>query len=275
MTPPQPVAEKAVVLARGLGTRMRRPDQAASLDADQAAVADTGVKALIPVGRPFLDYGLAALAEAGFRRVCLVVGPEHNALRDYYGRQLRPRRLSVEFAVQREPRGTADAVLAAADFAGSDPFVVLNSDNYYPIEALRALRSASGSATAMFDWESMLAGNVPEERLRRFAVAQIDASGRLRQILEKPDEAAWAALPRPIWLSMNCWRFGPSIFPACRAIPLSSRGELEIPDAVQYAIHTLGEPFAALLVRAPVLDLTSRADIAALADFLAGIEVNL
>ena len=113
--------DKIVVLARGLGTRMRRPDQSTSLDDRQAAVAQTGVKALIPIDRPFLDYVLSAAVEAGYRRVCLVVGPQHDELRDHYGRQLRPQRITVEFAVQAEPKVTADAVAAAESFAGGDP----------------------------------------------------------------------------------------------------------------------------------------------------------
>ena len=267
--------DKAVILARGLGTRMRRP-AATPLDEQQAAAAETGIKALIPIGRPFLDYVLSALADAGFRRVCLVVGPEHDALRAYYGRQVRPQRLAIEFAVQQEPRGTADAVAAAAAFAGNDDFLVINSDNYYPAEAFRELRRRQGCAVALFDWQSMLAeGNVSAERLRRFAVARIDEQGFLAGIIEKPDEQTLASLPRPLWLSMNCWRFRPSIFAACRAIRPSLRGELEIPDAVQHAMHALGEQFFAVTVRAPVLDLTGREDIAFVAAKLQGKEVRL
>ena len=97
----------------------------------------------------------------------------------------------------------------------------------------------------------------------------------MTEIIEKPDDATLAALPKPLWLSMNCWRFGPSIFEACRAIGPSPRGEFEIPDAVQYAIGTLGETFRAVTIRAPVLDMTSRADIGPVAALLANIEVRL
>jgi dTDP-glucose pyrophosphorylase len=267
--------DKAVILARGLGTRMRRGDQTAPLDPQQAALAASGLKAMIPVGRPFLDYVLSALADAGYRRTCLVVAPEHEAIRDYYTRQSPPRRLQIEFAVQLEPRGTADAVAVAEWFAGRDPFVVLNSDNYYPIAALNALREATGPAAALFDWEALLAGNLSEERLRRFGVGMVDQWGRLLRIIEKPDEAAWHALPRPILVSMNCWRFESPIFNACRSIGLSPRGELELTDAVQYAIDVLGQPFRGLTIRAAVLDLTNRADIATVAERLAGVEVHL
>lgn len=284
----QPKMDKLVVLARGLGTRMRRSEGNAAVDGRQAAVADTGIKAMIPIdagngkasgthsARPFLDYVVSTAADAGFRRVCLVIGPEQEAIRSYYCGEASPQRLSFEFALQPEPRGTADAVAAVEAFAGDDPFVAINSDNYYPIEALRALRDQSGCAVALFERDAMLAGsNVPAERIQRFAVAKIDAHGRLEQILEKPDEATVAALPKPLWVSMNCWRFGPSIFQACRAIKPSPRGEFELTDAVQYAVSTLGEAFQAVTIRSPVLDMTSRGDIAAVAALLAGTEVRL
>jgi len=52
---PEPKMDKLVVLARGLGTRMRRSDAGAAVDRHQAVVADSGVKAMIPIGRPFFD----------------------------------------------------------------------------------------------------------------------------------------------------------------------------------------------------------------------------
>ena len=266
---------KAVILARGLGTRMRSADAAADLDSQQAATADTGVKALIPFERPFLDYVLSALADAGYRRVCLVTAPDHETIRRYYTEEARPERVRIEFAVQQQPDGTADAVLAAESFAGSDPFLVINSDNYYPAEALRDIRSVDDYAVALFEQESLLTGgNIDEDRLRQFAVGQIDDDGFLRRILEKPDEEILKHLPRPLWLSINCWRFGPAIFEACRGIEPSSRGELEIPDAVQYAIDVLGIPLRVVPVRAPVLDLTSRRDVRAVAARLKGMEVR-
>ena len=75
---------RAVVLARGLGTRMRAPDPAVTLTPDQQRAADAGLKAMIPVnGRPFLDYLLDALADAGVLDVALVVAPDHGEVRHY------------------------------------------------------------------------------------------------------------------------------------------------------------------------------------------------
>lgn len=269
--------DKAVILARGRGTRMRADDGAAPLDRRQAAMADTGVKALIPLAnRPFLDYVLSTVADAGYRRICLVIGPEQRAIRDYYTREVPLQRLSIEFAIQEEANGTADAVSVAADFAGRDPFLMLNSDNFYPLEACQALRSQPGSAVVLFERDALLAGsNIAPDRVTKFAVGEIDEKGCLRRIIEKPDAETLAGLPLPLWVSMNCFRFGPSIFQACRSIPRSSRGEFELMTAVQYAIDVLGERFQVIPMHASVLDLTHRRDIAQIEAKLAGTEVRL
>jgi glucose-1-phosphate thymidylyltransferase len=273
---PAGTTDKAVILARGLGTRMRQADGHATISQEQAAVAASGAKALIPIGRPFLDYVLSQLADAGYRRICLVIGPEHHAIRDYCGRQLKPERISIEFAVQQQPKGTADAVAAAESFVGDDCFLVINSDNYYPLSALRSLREQPGAATALFDEDSMLrSGNVAPERLMKFAFGIIDQDGFLERLVEKPDASTWEQRSKPAWLSMNCWQFSPAIFAACRAIPPSPRNEFEITDAVGYSVRVLGERYHVVKVREGVLDLTSRADIASVKAALETKQVRL
>jgi glucose-1-phosphate thymidylyltransferase len=269
-------AGRAVVLARGLGTRMRRAAPGARLDPEQAAVAETGLKAMIPVGRPFLDHVLNQLADAGIRDVCLVIGPEHGVVREYYGGTVRPERLRIGFAVQAEPRGTADAVLAAEGWAGGAPFLVLNSDNLYPAEALRALREAGAPSLVGFRRDALVrGGNIPAERIARFALLDVDEDGFLRRIVEKPGPEDAAAAGEDALVSMNSWLFDAEIFAACRAVPLSARGELELPHAVQWAIDHAGARFRVVPSAAPVLDLSGRDDVAAVAARLAGSEVRL
>ncbi|MCL2878357.1 MAG: nucleotidyltransferase family protein [Acidobacteria bacterium] len=263
--------EKAVIMARGLGTRMRKPDEAAALNENQNAAADSGVKAMIPigVGRPFLDYILSALADAGYTRACLIIGPEHGNVREYFCVQSPPRRIRVEFAVQEKPLGTADAVAAARQFAENDRFILLNSDNYYPAGALETLAGLDGAGVALFDRDRMVMdGNIPEDRIRKFSVAEIGQDGSLRRIHEKPSDEILRAMGAPLWINMNCWLFSPAIFEACGRIDLSERGELELTAAVQYAIDILGERFTALQFRDAVLDLSSRSDIAPVVDRL-------
>jgi len=130
---------RALVLARGLGTRMRAGDPRATLTADQARAADAGSKAMMPVrGRPFLDYVLSTIADAGVEHVGLVVAPDHGAIREYFERRA-PTRVRLHYVVQHEALGTANAILSAESWCGADPFIALNSDNLYPSAVLKSL----------------------------------------------------------------------------------------------------------------------------------------
>jgi glucose-1-phosphate thymidylyltransferase len=272
---PEPVT-RAVVLARGLGTRMRRADAAAALDAEQSAIAETGLKAMIPVGRPFLDFVLSGLADAGIRDVCLVVGPEHDRIRDRYTRNLSLHRLRIHFAIQDEPRGTADAVLAAEDFADQHSFLVMNSDNYYPASALSDLRRQGPPALLGFDRRGLVRdGNVTAERIARFALLVTAPDGTLERIVEKPNEEILREMGEDALVSMNCWCFSREMFAACRAVEPSERGELELPHAVQYAVDRMGMRFHVVPSDQGVLDLSSRADIAAVTARLRDVQVRL
>lgn len=265
---------KAVILARGLGSRMRKEADGVELSDEQSKAASAGVKAMISVGRPFLDHVMSALADAGFTQVCLVIGPEHDMIRDYYD-NIDKSRLSISYAIQEEPLGTANALLAAEEFAGDDRVLVINSDNYYPAEALRQLADVPGSALVGFEREAMLSeSNIDPERIKAFALATADADGDLDELVEKPDDATVARLGDDAVLSMNCWLCGPAIFPAAKSIPKSARGEYEITDAVRAAIDA-GDPYRVVRANVGVLDMSNRGDIASVVEALGDREANL
>lgn len=262
---------RAVILARGLGTRMRRAEGGPPLAGEQAAAADAGLKAMMPIGRPFIDYILSALADAGIEEACLVIGPEHAGVRLHFEGG-EPRRVQVRFAVQDRPLGTADAVLAAEEFTAGGRFMVLNGDNYYPVPVLERMASAQEPAVAAFSRSSLLSGGqMPPERIARFALLDIGPDGYLRRIAEKPDPAALATFGADPRVSMNCWVLDARIFDACRALAPSPRGELELPLAVQAAIDAGAMRVRAVTVDAPVLDLSSRSDVAKVTAGLAGV----
>lgn len=267
---------RAVILARGLGRRMRQTVPDTVLDAGQASAAEKGIKGMIPIGRPFLDYLLSSLADSGFDDICLVIGPEHQSVREYYGAPGRLSRIGVGFAVQEEARGTADAVLASECFASGHRFLVCNADNYYPSEVLAVLRALDGPGLAGFAPGALVGmSNIPASRVRQFALLAETPDGYLRDIVEKPDATTAARLGPRARVSMNAWVFSPDIFDACRQVHPSVRGELELQDAVRYAMRALGTRFKVVPVEAGVLDLSSRGDIAAVAAHLAGIEPRL
>lgn len=271
-----PPVTSAVILARGLGTRMRQADDRVTLDAEQARAAESGMKGMIRIGRPFLDYVISALADAGIRRICLVIGPEHEEVRSYYAREVRLSRVSVSFAIQARPLGTADAVAAAEGFPGEAHFLMLNADNYYPADACRALASLGESGLVGFEPGPLVTeGNIDADRLKKFALVEVDAEGNLSSIIEKPDDATYARLADRVLVSMNLWSFSPRIFDACRRVQTSSRGELELQDAVRIAMHDFGERFRVVRYAGAVLDLSSRRDVATVAERLRGKPVVL
>ena len=264
--------KQAVILARGLGTRMRRSD-GTTLDESQRGAADAGVKAMIPVGRPFLEYVVSALADAGIRSVVLVVGPDSSLLRDHFAHLASPTRTTIRFAVQAQPLGTADAVLAARHAVGNAPFLVLNADNYYPASACTALAACGSNGLVAFEAAALVReSGIDEGRLLRYALVDIAGDGTLRAIREKPSTDDPLAQRTERWVSMNLWSFTPVIFEACARVRPSPRGELEIHDAVTIAMRDLGQTFHVIRDRSGVLDLSHRADVAIVKARLAGID---
>lgn len=275
---PYAIPMKAVILARGLGTRMRATSDDAVLSAEQAAAADEGTKAMMPLGqgRPFLHYIISALADAGIREICLVVAPDADDIRRHFHHELTLRRVLISFAEQVEAKGTADAVLSAESFAKNERFLVLNADNYYPVESYRGLSALDRSGLAGFDREALVRqGNIDAERIRKFALLRVSKDGFLEEIVEKPDAATFDAMGEHALVSMNLWAFTPKIFDACRLVKVSPRGELELPDAVRIFMRELGEKVRVVPYSAPVLDLGTRADVASVQESLRSVRVVL
>ncbi len=272
--------DKAMILARGLGTRMQKQADGVKLDDATVELANKGAKGLISVGsvgRPFLDYTLQALMDAGIRDICLIVGPGTSPLRNYYeavGEGLTDGRIS--FAVQGEPLGTAHAVAAGRQWAGDKPFIVINCDNFYTPAAVGALISSPAPATVAFERDALIANsNIPAERIRRFAVIDIDDAGMLRRIVEKPDNPDEYVYDGKLYVSMNCFLFTSDIFTACDAIePNPVRSEYELPTAVQYTIEQMSLTWQVVKCSEGVLDMTGRDDIESVRRYLAGHEVR-
>ena len=259
---------------------MRASDPATQLTPEQQRAADSGLKAMIPLnGRPFLDYILNSLADAGIRQVALVVAPDHQPLRDYYSAS-PPERLRLDYVIQKSPLGTADAVRVAEPWVSGEPFLAMNGDNLYPVPVLTQLATMSEPALPVFERDDLIASsNIPAERIRSFAFLDIDEQGCLTRIVEKPSKElppTSKELPPKggsygeRYISMNCWRFDERIFQACREVPLSDRGEFELPEAVGVALRQRVR-FKTFAARGPVLDLSTRADATDVARRLAGI----
>jgi dTDP-glucose pyrophosphorylase len=255
---------QAVILARGLGTRMRaETGSPGSLAPSQVDAASKGAKGMMPFGRPFLDFSLSILADAGIRTAVLVVAPDHEEMRAYFDATSAHRRVALRYAVQESPLGTADAVLAARGALDDAPFLVMNSDNLYPLDAVRGVASIGDNGLIAFDADALVAdGAISADRILKFALLDLDADDVLLEIREKPAADDPLALRPKRWVSMNLWSFTPSIFTACERVTPSPRGELEIQDAIRIAISGQKARFRAIRSSEGVLDLSSRSDVA-------------
>ncbi len=258
---------KAVILARGMGKRMRRDAGDLTLDPLRSKFVERGWKPFIPIaGRPFIDHQLRMLSELGIEEVCLVVGPEHLELKEHFEKVELEFEIKIEFAIQEKPLGTADAVYASRNFVGKDPFLLLNGDNFYPREALESLigrEDPERCYVAGFRMDSMIkAGNFSPERIRSFSVMEVDDELNLLRIVEKPEKPEAYKTKHDILVNMNLWRFNPVIFKACKLVkPHPVRGEFELTSAVQLMVDERMCEVRVIPLSSYVLDLTYSSDI--------------
>ena len=115
------IVDTAIILAGGLGTRLR------------AAVPDLP-KPMAPIaGRPFLEYLLDYWAAQGIRRFILSVGYRSGAIRDHFGATYHG--VSVDYAEETSPLGTGGGLLLAARLLeGRSPVLVLNGDTFFAVD---------------------------------------------------------------------------------------------------------------------------------------------
>jgi NDP-sugar pyrophosphorylase family protein len=138
---------QAIVLAGGLGTRLR-------------SVVPELPKPMAPVrGRPFLEFVLDQLVEAGFELATLAVGYRSHSIRSHFGERYRG--LVLDYSVETEPLGTGGAIrLGWASVSEQDVFVV-NGDTYLEV-----------------DYRAMLDAHRREDALLTLAVCHVADAGR-------------------------------------------------------------------------------------------------
>jgi NDP-sugar pyrophosphorylase family protein len=158
----------AVVLCGGAGTRL-------------SAVLEGVPKALAPVaGRPFLDYVLQKLRQAGLRQVVLCVGVRGEAIKKQY-RCRPPGGLTMDYSEEREPLGTGGALqhAKAAIPLRSKTLLVLNGDTFLDVEVDCFLEQHLHTASAI------TVALVSVDDASRFGTVQVNARRQITKFVEK------------------------------------------------------------------------------------------
>jgi glucose-1-phosphate thymidylyltransferase len=223
---------KALVLAAGKGTRLK-------------PLTNTVPKHLLPVGnKPILFHVLDYIKEAGIKDIGIVVSPDSGPYIEEaigtgsgYGGQ-------ITFIVQPEPLGLAHAVKVAQGFLDDSPFLMLLGDNLIQEgikDFLNEFHTSNSDA-------SILLKEVPDPR--DFGVAELDSSGRVVHVVEKPKK------PKSNLVVIGVYLFTAEIHKAIAQTKPSWRGELEITDAIQKLLE-MGREIRSHLVRGWWLDIGS------------------
>ena len=204
---------KGIILAGGTGSRLWPSTRALS-------------KQLIPIfDKPLIYYPLSTLMLAGIRDFLIITTPSDQAIFQKLLHTGESLGITISYEIQESPDGLAQAFIIGEDFIGSDSVALILGDNIFHGSGLgRDLaRCNNPEGAIIFGYE------VTDPQ--RYGVAQVDSSGFVTSIEEKPtNPKSKLAIPGLYFLDNTASK-------KARNVKKSERGELEITSLLDMYRH--------------------------------------
>ena len=201
-------------------------------------ITDAIPKPMVEIGgRPILWHVLSALASAGVKGAAVIVGYKAESIRSYFG-DGSELGLQVRYFVQEKQDGTGKAADPAREYLLDGPFFFSFGDILTDPSAYAAMAERFASEPT----DLLLAVRRVDDP-SRFGAVRLEEN-RILEIVEKPGEGEAPSN----WVNAGIFVSQPVLFDYTARLPLSPRGEYEIPDAFRMMIAD------GLVVRAYELD---------------------
>jgi glucose-1-phosphate thymidylyltransferase len=202
---------KGIVLAGGTGSRL-------------LPLTKVTNKHLLPVGdKPMIFHPIERLVEAGVENIMLVTGTEHMGDMISLLGSGSSLNCKLTYRVQDKPDGIAGALLLCEDFVGEDDCIVILGDNIFFYNLKNDILSFSNRDNKGITPEcKLLLKSVTKPE--RFGIAEINNSGNIIRIIEKPKK------PKSNMCVTGIYMYDKNVFNFIKSLSPSNRGELEITD---------------------------------------------